>query len=168
MQLSQFLGLTVAGACLTSAACPPRIEDGIRAGEDLAQWAQESINAFFPFQDGWQDAYDIAFSPDVYATFNATVFTFDTFKAAYESFYPLLNGGFAGTFEHGFLSAVGVPNGSDNGGFVTVTGWQGGHIGGVGGPLLNVTDAAYMIITETEDCERKIVEFRESSNLGKF
>ncbi|KAJ3562177.1 hypothetical protein NPX13_g8659 [Xylaria arbuscula] len=168
MLFPKSLGLLVAGAGLVSAACPARIEDGIAAGKDLAQWAQDSINAFFPFQDGWQDAYDVAFSPDVHATFNATVFTFDTFKAAYESFYPLLSKGFGGTFEHGFLSAIGVPNTADNGGFVTVTGWEGGYIGGEGGALLNTTDAAYIVIAETEDCERRIVEFRETSNLGSF
>ncbi|KAI0448425.1 hypothetical protein F5B21DRAFT_510151 [Xylaria acuta] len=168
MQFSQLVGLTVAGASLALAACPPRVGDGIKAGDDLAQWAQDSINAFFPFQDGWQEAFDVAFSTDVHATFNATVFTFDTFKTAYENFYQLLNGGFGGTFEHGFLSAIGVPNAADNGGFVTVTGWEGGHIGGAGGPLLNTTDAAFIVIAETESCERKIIEFREISNLGKF
>ncbi|KAI0424105.1 hypothetical protein F5Y09DRAFT_353839 [Xylaria sp. FL1042] len=158
MQLSRLVGITIAGTSLTLAACPSRIEDGIQAGNDLAQWAQDSINAFFPFQDGWQDAFDVAFSPDVHATF----------KTAYEGFHQLLNGGFDGTFEHGFLSAIGVPNAVDNGGFVTVTGWEGGHIGGAVGPLLNTTDAAFIIIEETENCEGKIVEFREISNLGKF
>lgn len=115
------IGLTFTGANLASAACPARIEDGIKAGEDLAQWVQDSIDAFFPFQDGQQEVYDVAFSPNVHAIFNATVFTFDTFKAAYESFYPLLSEGFGGTFEHGFLSVIGVPNAADNGGFVTLT-----------------------------------------------
>ncbi|TRX93460.1 hypothetical protein FHL15_005735 [Xylaria flabelliformis] len=168
MYLPHLIGLTIAGTSLTMAACPPRIEDGIKAGDDLARWAQDSINAFVPFQDGWQEGFDVAFSTDVHATFNATVFTFDTFKTAYEGFYQLLNGGFAGTFEHGFLSAVGVPNAADNGGFVTVTGWQAGYIGGAGGRLINTTDAAFVVIAETENCERKIVEFRETSNLGRF
>ncbi|TGJ80992.1 hypothetical protein E0Z10_g7781 [Xylaria hypoxylon] len=167
MQFSHLIGFTVAGASLTLATCPPRTEDGIKAGDDLAQWAQNSINAFFPFQDGWQEAFDVAFSPDVHATFNATVFTFDTFKTAYEGFYQLLNGGFGGTFEHGYFSILGVPNAADNGGFVTATGWEGGHIGGAGGRLVNATDAVFMVVAETESCERKIIELRETSNLAQ-
>lgn len=63
---------------------------------------------------------------------------------------------------------IGVPNAGDIGGFVTLTGWEGGFVGGAGGRFVNTTDAAYAVVAQTEDCGRKIVEFRESSNLGSY
>lgn len=66
------------------------------------------------------------------------------------------------------MSVVGVPNAGDVGGFVYMTGWQGGYILGDESRLLNTTDAAFMVIKQEKNCERKIVEFREASNLGRF
>lgn len=67
---------------------------------------------------------------------------------------------------HGFLTTVAVPNTANTGGFVYVTGWQGGLLGGDESKPVNVTDAAFAVVAEGADCERTIVEWRESSNLG--
>ena len=150
------------------ASCPRRDPDGIAAGQDLIEWTKEQVTAFFPYEEGWGTAYDKAFSPNVFATFNHTHFDFTTLKQAYSSFVPLLHTGFAGTFSHGFISAVGVPNAVDRGGFVTLTGWEGGFLRGDPERLYNVTDAAFIVVEEGDDCERKIIEFRETSNLGNF
>lgn len=71
--------------------------------------------------------------------------------------------------EHGYLAVVAVPN-LDNtrGGFVTLTGWEYGLR--FGNPELpyNRTNAAFSVIQEDDDCQLKIVEWRETSNLGKI
>jgi hypothetical protein len=126
----------------------------------LAGWFTDAVDSFFPYQDGWEAAYDESFSPDVVATFNATKYDFDSFKQLYSAFYPVLNEDFQGTFEHGFISVIGVPNQNDIGGFVTAIGWEGGFDGKV-----NTTDAVFAVVSEV-DGARKITEFRETSNLG--
>ncbi|KAI1417875.1 hypothetical protein F5Y13DRAFT_199020 [Hypoxylon sp. FL1857] len=153
---------------ITNAACPPRIADGDQAGNEVAEFAKNSVNKFFPYQDGWEAAYDAAFSKDLKASFNATTYTFDTFKQLYSAIYSSLTRTYQSTFNHGFLTVVGVPNAHDTGGFVTLTGWEGGYVGGAGGRFVNTTDAAYAVVAQTDDCGRKIVEFRESSNLGSY
>jgi hypothetical protein len=166
LALIAFAGLASALTVRTNTSCPSRNPDGIAAGNELATWAQDQINAFFPYQEGWDAAFDVAFAPDLYATFNGTVCNHDTFKAFYGQVYPLLSAGFAGTFDHGFISTVGVPNAGDRGGFVTLTGWEGGFIGGDYDKPLYATDTAFMVVREEDDCSLKIVEMRESSNLG--
>ncbi|KAI0900654.1 hypothetical protein F4806DRAFT_491545 [Annulohypoxylon nitens] len=160
------LNLGLLGA--TSATCPARVADGIQAGDEVAQFVTDAVNDFFPYQDGWESAYDAAFSTDLKASFNATAHTFDTFKQLYSAVYTSLTKTYQGTFDHGFLTVIGVPNAGDIGGFVTLTGWEGGFVGGAGGRFVNTTDAAYAVVAQTEDCGRKIVEFRESSNLGSY
>ncbi|OTA97238.1 hypothetical protein M434DRAFT_27074 [Hypoxylon sp. CO27-5] len=153
---------------IANATCPPRVADGDQAGSEVADFVKDAVNNFFPYKDGWETAYDAAFSTDLKASFNATSYTFDTFKQLYSAIYGSLTKTYQGTFDHGFLTVVGVPNANDIGGFVTLTGWEGGYVGGAGGRLVNTTDAAYAMIAQTEDCGRKIVEFRESSNLGSY
>jgi hypothetical protein len=158
----------LAAALPANTSCPPRNPDGIAAGDELAQWAKDRVYEFFPYQANWETGYDVTYSKDLYATFNGTVCNFETFKGIYKRVYPLLSDGFAGTFKHGFLSVVAVPNAGDRGGFVTMTGWEGGFMGGDKNRPLNTTDAAFMVIREEEDCSRKVIEMREISNLGKF
>jgi hypothetical protein len=165
LALIAFAGLASALTIRTDAACPARNPDGTAAGNELATWAQDQIDAFFPFQEGWEAGYDVTFATDLHATFNATVYTFDTFKAIYAYIYPLIQQDYKGTFVHGFTSVVGVPNAADKGGFVTLTAWEGGHYGGAGGRLINATDAAYMVIRQEANCSLKITEFRETTNL---
>ncbi|KAI0381676.1 hypothetical protein F5Y04DRAFT_65714 [Hypomontagnella monticulosa] len=153
---------------IANSACPPRVGDGIQAGNELAKFATDAVDAFFPYREGWEAAYDTAFSSDLKASFNTTAYTFETFKALYGAIYVSLIRTYQGTFDHGFLTVVGVPNANDIGGFVTMTGWEGGYVGGSGGRFVNTTDAAYAVIAQTEDCGRKIVEFRETSNLGSY
>ncbi|KAI1381129.1 hypothetical protein F4677DRAFT_460373 [Hypoxylon crocopeplum] len=162
------IAVFVAAVGVTNAACPARNRDGTQAGNELVKFAMDAVNKFFPYQEGWETAYDAAFSKDLKASFNATAFTFDTFKALYGGVYSALTTTYQGTFVHGFLTVVGVPNANDLGGFVTLTGWEGGYVGGNGGRHVNTTDGSYVVISQAADCSRKIVEFRESSNLGSY
>ncbi|OTA65326.1 hypothetical protein K449DRAFT_403918 [Hypoxylon sp. EC38] len=113
---------------IANATCPPRVSDGDQAGSEVADFVKDAVNNFFPYKDGWETAYDAAFSTDLKASFNATSYTFDTFKQLYSAIYGSLTKTYQGTFDHGFLTVVGVPNANDIGGFVTLTGWEGGGI----------------------------------------
>ncbi|XXG97947.1 hypothetical protein Hte_004263 [Hypoxylon texense] len=106
---------------VTSAASPARAMDGIQAGIEAAEFVTDAV------------AYDEAFGPDSKASFNATSYTFDTFKALYSVIYISLTTTYRDTFDHGFLTVVGAPNASDRGGFVALTGWEGGCVNGAGG-----------------------------------
>lgn len=121
---------------------------------------------FFPYpaNGDWSSAYDSFFSTSLLASFNGTRYDFAGFKALYTSFNASIDRNFL-EFRHGFLTVVGVPNSNDKGGFAYATGWEGGKT--VIGTDLWFTDATYAVIEEDASGYggRKIVEFREASNI---
>ena len=123
---------------------------------------------FFPYpaNGAWDIAFDKVFSPKLQASFNGTKFDAAGWKKWYHSVNKTIGTSFE-LFEHGFSNVVAVPNSvTDKGGFVAVTGWQGGRIRGMpaSAPGLNFTDAAFAVVQITS-AGRKIVEFREMSNI---
>lgn len=97
------------------------------------------------------------------ASFNQTRYDFAGFKALYTSFNTTLGQNFQ-DFQHGFIKTLGVPN-SDGGkgGFVYLSGWEGGVT--ALGTEVWFEDATFAVVEETADGGRKIVEFREASNI---
>lgn len=126
---------------------------------------KDNYTDFFPYVDGWQDAYDQCFDLNLEATFNNTHYDFQGFKDLYTSIAASIWENMDVTFDHQFISVVAVPDPIDLGGFVTATGWEGGMMDGRSW-FYNATDAVYAVIREQRGCELKITEFRESSNLG--
>jgi hypothetical protein len=123
------------------------------------------IEGFFPYpaNGDWPTAFDTAFSTDVLASFNQSRFDFDGFKDQYKAFNQTIGLAFK-TFDHGFLTVVGVPNSNgDKGGFVYVTGWEGGEV--VTGQTVWYEDATFAVVKDVGNGVRKIIEFRESSNI---
>ncbi|KAI9708736.1 MAG: hypothetical protein M1820_003691 [Bogoriella megaspora] len=138
---------------------------GTNASVELGNWLECQVNNFFPYpaNGAWDGAYDEAFSPDLLATFNQSHFNFDGFKALAKTFNTSIGVSFK-KFEHGFHSTVGVPNSNgDKGGFVYATGFEGGST--VLGTDVWYEDAAFAVIKDVGGGERKIVEWRESSNI---
>ncbi|VUC31228.1 unnamed protein product [Clonostachys rosea] len=165
-----FQSITLAALALTGSAaaadCEPRNPDGIAAGDELIAWIQEAVHEFIPIEDTWSEGFDRAFSTNLVATFNATKLNYETLRGAFEAFHPRIVERYAGTFAHGYFSAVGVPHANDRGGNVYLTGWEGGYIGGDVNNVYNATQGSFGVIEQQEDCSLKIVEWRESSNLA--
>ncbi|KAI9652623.1 MAG: hypothetical protein M1821_008342 [Bathelium mastoideum] len=135
-----------------------------RRCESLSWLEQLPLSDFFPYpaNGAWDVAFDVAFSETVLASFNQSHLDFDGFKALYRSFNTTIGATFV-EFDHGFMTTVGVPNlNGDKGGFMYATGWEGGKT--LTGMDVWFADAAFAVVQEI-DGERKIVEFRESSNI---
>ena len=81
----------------------------------------------------------------------------------YTAFNATLGVAFA-PFKHGYINVLGIPNiNGDKGGFVYMIGWGCGFQTRVKRDVY-FTNAAFAVVKE-EEGERKIVEFRESSNI---
>jgi hypothetical protein len=116
----------------------------------------------FPANKDWPDIHAAAFSKDLRFTFNDTHYDFDGSLRLYKSFNATLGKAFA-PFKHGFIHTLGIPNVNDKGGFVYMIGWAGGFQMRAKRDMY-FTNAAFAVIKE-EQGQRKIVEFRESSNI---
>ncbi|KZV84938.1 hypothetical protein EXIGLDRAFT_841844 [Exidia glandulosa HHB12029] len=130
----------------------------------LGNFIANSANGFFPApgNDGWASAFDIAFAKNVSATFNDGTYTFDQFKAYFSAIKANLEAKYQ-NFEHSFTSLVAVSaQGGNTGGYVVVTGFEGGLVSGT--PVYG-TDAAYAVVREING-QLKIVEWHEITNLG--
>jgi len=81
----------------------------------------------------------------------------------YTAFNATLGVAFA-PFKHGYINVLGIPNvNGDKGGFVYMIGWAGGFQIRAKQDVY-FTNAAFAVVKE-EEGKRKIVEFRESSNI---
>lgn len=117
----------------------------------------------FPANTDWPKSHAKAFSKELRFTFNDTHYDFAGSLRLYESFNATLGKAFA-PFKHGFTNTLGIPNmNGDKGGFVYMIGWAGGFQTRIQRDLY-FTNAAFAVVKE-EQGERKIVEFRESSNI---
>ncbi|KAF2192026.1 hypothetical protein K469DRAFT_346475 [Zopfia rhizophila CBS 207.26] len=138
----------------------------VNASIQLASWLECQVNGFFPYPENgaWDQVFTRSFAPELKATFNGTQYNYDGWLRLYKNFNVTLGKNFA-PFKHGFLNTLAVPNASgDKGGFVYLIGWQGGtHT--VLKRDLYFTDAAFAVVKEVYGGERRIVEFRESSNI---
>ncbi|CAH0032633.1 unnamed protein product [Clonostachys rhizophaga] len=169
MRLLQPIALAALAAFTGPAAaadCEPRNPDGIAAGDELIAWIQTAVHEFIPIEDSWSEGFDRAFSTELVATFNATMYNFGSLRGLFGAFHPRILERYAGTFTHGYFSAIGVPHATNRGGNVYLTGWEGGYIGGDVNNVYNATQGSFGVIEEQEDCSLKIVEWRESSNLA--
>lgn len=120
---------------------------------------------FFPYpaNGAWDTVFASTFSPSLKATFNNTHYDFDGWLQLYRNFNVTLGQNFA-PFRHGFINTLAVPNANgDKGGFVYMIGWEGGFHALLKRELY-FTDAAFAVVEEHSG-ERRIVEFRESSNI---
>jgi hypothetical protein len=117
----------------------------------------------YPANTDWPKGHATSFSKDIRFTFNDTHYDFDGSLRLYTTFNATLGVAFA-PFKHGFIHSLGIPNiNGDKGGFVYMIGWAGGFQTRVQRDLY-FTNAAFAVVKE-EQGERKIVEFRESSNI---
>jgi hypothetical protein len=137
---------------------------GVNSSVALANWMTCAVDRFFPHptNTAWDTAYDEVFSPDVRASFNGTKFDFQGFKSLYHVFNQSLALHFGKAFSHETVDVVAVPNQHDKGGFVYITGREGGKT--VIGTDVWLSDAAFAEVIEI-DGKRVIIEMRESSNL---
>ncbi|KAF2827107.1 hypothetical protein CC86DRAFT_291906 [Ophiobolus disseminans] len=137
----------------------------LNASVQLGSWLECQINAFYPFpaNTDWPKTHAQAFSKDLRFTFNDTHYDYDGSLQLYKSFNATLGKAFA-PFKHGFINTLGIPNSNgDKGGFVYMLGWAGGFQTRAKRDMY-FTNAAFAVIKE-EEGQRKIVEFRESSNI---
>ncbi|KAF2245984.1 hypothetical protein BU26DRAFT_393534, partial [Trematosphaeria pertusa] len=132
----------------------------------LSNWLECQVNGFFPYpaNGAWDQVFAASFSSSLLATFNTTHYNYTGWLALYHSFNETLGQTFS-VFNHGAINTLAVPNSNgDKGGLVYMIGWEGGtHI------LLNkdlyFTDATFAVVQDVGGGERRIVEFRESSNI---
>ncbi|KAH7396108.1 hypothetical protein BKA66DRAFT_258388 [Pyrenochaeta sp. MPI-SDFR-AT-0127] len=137
----------------------------VNASVQLSSWLECQINGFYPFPENtdWPKGHSTAFSKNLKFTFNDTHYDFDGSLRLYKSFNATLGHAFA-PFKHGFINTLGIPNANgDRGGFVYMIGWAGGFQRRAKRDMY-FTNAAFAMIRE-EEGQRKIVEFRESSNI---
>lgn len=123
------------------------------------------ILGFYPFpaNKNWPEGHATSFSKDIRFTFNDTHYDFEGSRRLYNTFNATLGVAFA-PFKHGFINTLGIPNANgDKGGFVYMIGWAGGFQTRIQRDVY-FTNAAFAVVKEVEG-ERKIVEFRESSNI---
>lgn len=135
------------------------------ASVQLSSWLECQINGFYPFPANidWPENHAKAFSKQLRFTFNDTHYDYDGSLQLYRSFNATLGKAFA-PFKHGFINTLGIPNSNgDKGGFVYMIGWAGGYQTRAKRDMY-FTNAAFAFIKE-EQGQRKIVEFRESSNI---
>ncbi|KAF2113800.1 hypothetical protein BDV96DRAFT_578354 [Lophiotrema nucula] len=137
----------------------------VNASIQLSNWFQCQANGFFPYPANgpWDQVFASAFSKDLKATFNDTHYGYDGWLQAYRNINVTIGKSFA-PFEHGFTSTLAVPNSNgDKGGLVYAIGWEGGY-STFYNRTLYFTDGAFAVV-KIVDGQRKIVEFRESSNI---
>jgi hypothetical protein len=123
------------------------------------------VTGFYPFPANteWPRGHASSFSKDIRFTFNDTHYDFDGSLRLYRTFNASLARAFS-PFKHGFINTLGIPNSNgDKGGFVYTIGWAGGYQNFARRDLY-FTNAAFAVVKEVKG-ERKIVEFRESSNI---
>ncbi|EMD92486.1 hypothetical protein COCC4DRAFT_30748 [Bipolaris maydis ATCC 48331] len=135
------------------------------ASVQLGSWLECAVNGFYPFpaNKNWPEGHATSFSKDIRFTFNDTHYDFEGSRRLYNTFNATLGVAFA-PFKHGFISTLGIPNANgDKGGFVYMIGWAGGFQTRIQRDVY-FTNAAFAVVKEVEG-ERKIVEFRESSNI---
>jgi len=145
--------------------CTQANSPSANASIQLSSWLECAINAFYPYPANteWPSAHEATFSKSLRFTFNDTHYDFAGSRRLYESFNATLGKAFA-PFRHGFINTLGIPNANgDKGGFVYMVGWAGGFQTRAKRDLW-FTNAAFAVVKE-EEGERKIVEFRESSNI---
>jgi hypothetical protein len=129
---------------------------------------QEFLNCrtgFYPYPENtnWAKDHATSFSKDVIFAFNDTRYDFEGSLRLYTTFNATLGVAFS-PFKHGFINTLGVPNANgDKGGFVYMIGWAGGFQTRAKRDMY-FTNAAFAVVKEEEGA-RKIVEFRESSNI---
>ncbi|KAF2746044.1 hypothetical protein M011DRAFT_478436 [Sporormia fimetaria CBS 119925] len=139
----------------------------VNASIQLSSWLECQVNGFFPYpaNGAWDTVFARTFHPSLLATFNDTRYDYASWLQAYYSFNETLGRSFA-PFRHGFLNVLAVPNANgDKGGMVYMIGWEGGYQ-----PVLKrdlyYTDAAFAVVKDFGGrVGRRIVEFRESSNI---
>lgn len=138
----------------------------VNASIQLVNWFQCQTNGFFPYpaNGAWDEVYRQTFDPSLLATFNNTRYGYSGWLSLYHNFNITLGNAFS-PFRHGFLSSLAVPNANgDKGGFVYAIGWEGGFHA-LAKRELWYTDAAFAVVKDVEGVGRRIVEFRESSNI---
>ncbi|KAF2734322.1 hypothetical protein EJ04DRAFT_437232, partial [Polyplosphaeria fusca] len=138
----------------------------VNASIQLSSWMECQVNGFFPYpaNGAWDKAFADTFSPDLKATFNDTHYSYDGWLALYHNFNVTLGQSFGDSFKHGVTNALAVPDPSGGrGGFVYLIGWEGGFHTLLKRDLY-FTDAAFAVVREYQG-KRKVVEFRESSNI---
>jgi hypothetical protein len=141
----------------------------VNASIQLSSWLECHINSFYPYPENtnWDKAHASTFSKDLRFTFNDTHYDLNGSLRLYRSFNATLGRAFA-PFKHGFINSLGIPNSNgDKGGFVYMIGWAGGFQRRAKRDMY-FTNAAFAVIREEEEegkKVRKIVEFRESSNI---
>ncbi|KAF1848134.1 uncharacterized protein K460DRAFT_68279 [Cucurbitaria berberidis CBS 394.84] len=137
----------------------------VNASVQLSSWLECQINGFYPYpaNTDWSNGHASAFSRNLKFTFNDTHYDFDGSLKLYKSFNETLGRAFD-PFNHGFINTLGIPNANgDKGGFVYMVGWAGGFQTRAKRDMY-FTNAAFALVRE-ENGKRKIVEFRESSNI---
>lgn len=137
----------------------------LNASMQLASWLECQINGFYPFPANthWPAGHARSFSRSLKFTFNDTHYDFNGSLKLYQSFNETLGKAFQ-PFKHGPINTLGVPNANgDKGGFVYMIGWAGGFQTRAKRDMY-FTNAAFAVVG-VEQGERKIVEFRESSNI---
>jgi hypothetical protein len=120
---------------------------------------------FFPYpaNGAWDTVFADTFSENLLASFNDTRYDYNGWLQAYHSFNVTLGQNFA-PFKHGVINTLAVPNANgDKGGMVYMIGWEGGTHAILKRDLY-YTDAVFALVKEIGG-KRKIVEFRESSNI---
>ncbi|CAE7186923.1 hypothetical protein P3342_008637 [Pyrenophora teres f. teres] len=135
------------------------------ASVQLSSWVECAVNGFYPYpaNTDWPKGHATSFSKDIRFTFNDTHYDFDGSLRLYKAFNATLAMAFA-PFKHGYINSLGIPNiNGDKGGFVYIIGWAGGFQTRAQRDVY-FTNAAFAVVKE-EEGERKIVEFRESSNI---
>lgn len=138
----------------------------VNASVQLSSWTECQVNGFYPFPANteWVAGHARAFSKDLLFTFNDTHYDFEGSLRLYKSFNATLGRAFA-PFRHGFLHTLGIPDADGSkGGFVYMIGFTGGYQVHTKKDLW-FTNAAFARVKEEEHGVRKIVEFRESSNI---
>ncbi|KAF1996967.1 hypothetical protein P154DRAFT_442098 [Amniculicola lignicola CBS 123094] len=131
----------------------------------LKAWAECAVNGFFPFpaNGAWDKEFARVFSKDLRATFNATTHSYDTWLSLYQTFNHSLV--VFTPFNHGFTSVVAIPDSANpKGGFVSMNGWEGGYHS-LAKKDLWYSDTAFAVIEVDAQGKRKIVEFREATNM---
>jgi hypothetical protein len=116
------------------------------------------------FLGAWDKVFADTFSPDLKATFNDTHYNYEGWLKLYHNFNVTLGQSFGDAFKHGAINTLGVPDmNGDKGGFAYMIGWEGGFHTLLKRDLY-FTDATFAVVKEIGG-KRKIVEFRESSNI---
>ncbi|CAO2647429.1 Nn.00g083510.m01.CDS01 [Neocucurbitaria sp. VM-36] len=163
----EFIGLDPIDVSNENVVDPCSLVDStsVNASVQLSSWLECQINGFYPFpaNTDWPNGHASAFSKNVKFTFNDTHYDRDGSLKLYKSFNATLGRAFA-PFKHGFINTLGIPSANgDKGGFVYMIGWAGGFQQRAKREMY-FTNAAFAVVKE-EQGQRKIVEFRESSNI---